>query len=56
MDVGGYVRIGMDLILTDEAIFSIGIRGTKTGLTLTDTTGDVDIEGIQYYAGLSARF
>ena len=56
MDVGGYVRIGMDLILTDEAIFSIGIRGTKTGLTFTDTTGDVDIEGIQYYAGLSARF
>ena len=55
-DVGGYVRIGVDFILTDDWILGVGIRGTKTGLTFTDSTGDVDVEGFQYYVGISARF
>lgn len=55
-DVGGYARVGLDFILTDNWIFGIGIRGVKTGLTFSDSTGDVDVEGFQYYVGISSRF
>ena len=56
LDVGGYARFGMDFIFTDNVIIGLGVRGTKTGLTFSDDTGDVDVEGFQYYVGLSSKF
>ncbi len=54
--VGAYARAGLELILTDHVIFGAGVRGTRTSLALKDASGKVDIEGWQYFGGVSFRF
>jgi hypothetical protein len=53
--VGGYTRTGLEFIFNDRVIFSMGARHTWTDLSLKDTTGNADIEGWQYFGGLSFR-
>ena len=54
--VGGYARTGLEFIFTDRVIFSVGTRHTWTNLSLEDTTGKADIQGWQYFGGLSFRY
>ncbi len=54
--IGAYARAGLELILTDHVILGAGVRGTRTSLALNDASGSVDIEGWQYFGGVSFRF
>jgi hypothetical protein len=56
LSVGAYGRTGIDLIFADKILVGGGIRGTRTGLSLEEKTGKVNIEGLQYYAGVSFFF
>jgi len=53
---GGYIRGGLELIFSDQVIFSIGGRGIQTGLSLKNTSGEVDMDGWQYFGGMSIRY
>jgi hypothetical protein len=54
--VGGYARAGADLFFTPKMGLSIGARINETTLSLDDKQGQVDVEGWQYYFGISAHF
>jgi hypothetical protein len=54
--LGGYTRFGLEFIYTDQVIFSVGARHTWTNLSLEGATGKLDIEGWQYFGGLSFRY
>lgn len=54
--VGGYARAGADLFFTPKMGLTIGVRVNETTLSLDDKQGQVDIEGWQYYFGISVRF
>lgn len=56
LSAGVYGRTGVDLIFAEKIILSAGIRGTKTGLSFEETIGEVDVEGWQYFGGISFRF
>jgi len=56
LSAGVYGRTGVDLIFAEWVILSAGVRGTKTGLSFEEPTGEVDIEGWQYFMGISLRF
>jgi len=53
---GLYARVGFDLFFTKKFGLHIGARRTATTLSFEDSTGEVSIEGWQYYAGLAFRF
>jgi len=53
---GLYARTGIDIFFTEEFGLYAGARVNQTSLTLKDSTGDVDIEGWQYYFGLAFHF
>jgi hypothetical protein len=54
--VGGYGRVGIDILFTDWFGIGAGARVTKTTLSFDETAGEIDIEGVQYYGGLSFHF
>ena len=54
--VGLYARAGVDILFTETFGINAGARVTETTLSLDDTSGDVDLEGWQYYVGMSFRF
>ena len=56
LSAGVYGRTGVDIIFAEKFILSAGIRRTKTGLSFEETTGEVDVEGWQYFGGISFRF
>ncbi len=56
LGVGGYGRVGVDILFTDWFGLGAGARVTKTTLSFDETVGDIDIEGVQYYGGLSFHF
>lgn len=56
LSVGVYGRTGIDLIFAEKVLLGAGVRGTKTGLSFEETSGKVNIEGLQYYAGISFYF
>ena len=56
LGVGVYARVGLDLFFTETIGLNIGARINETTLSLKNTTGEVDIEGWQYYAGMAVHF
>ena len=54
--LGLYLRAGADLLFTDTFGIHAGARVTETTLSFEDTSGDVDLEGWQYYIGMAFRF
>ena len=54
--VGLYARAGIDIFLSEQFGLNIGTRINETTLSFEDTTGNVDIEGLQYYFGVAFRF
>jgi hypothetical protein len=54
--VGNYARLGVEFIFTDRVIFSVSARHTWTNLSLEGPTDKLDIEGWQYFGGLSFRY
>jgi hypothetical protein len=54
--LGLYLRAGADIIFTDTFGIHGGTRVTETTLRLEDSSGDVDLEGWQYYFGMAFRF
>jgi hypothetical protein len=57
-DIGAglYARTGVDIFITEQFGFFAGARITETTLSFEDPTGNVDIEGYQYYGGIAFRF
>jgi opacity protein-like surface antigen len=53
---GLYLRAGVDILFSDSFGIQAGTRVTETTLRLKDTSGEVDLEGWQYYLGLVFRF
>ena len=49
--VGIYGRAGLDVIFRENIGLTIGARFTQTSLSFEDPTGEVDVEGWEYYAG-----
>jgi len=56
LGVGGYGRVGIDILFTDWFGLDAGARVTKTTLSFDETAGEIDIEGVQYYGGLAFHF
>lgn len=56
LGVGVYARAGLDLFFTEKVGLNIGARISETTLSLKNTTGEVDIEGWQYYCGIAVHF
>jgi len=53
---GLYARAGIDIFLTENSGLNVGARINETTLSFKDTTGKVDIEGWQYYFGITFHF
>lgn len=53
---GGYVRAGVDYMLTRNSSLGLGVRAIKTRLDFDDEIGKVDLEGIQGMLVYSVRF
>ena len=53
---GVYARTGIDIFLSEQFGLTFGARINETTLSFEDTTGNVDIEGLQYYFGVAFRF
>ena len=57
-DIGAglYARAGLDIFITEQFGVFAGARINETTLSFEDSTDKVDIEGYQYYGGISFRF
>jgi len=53
---GLYARAGIDIYLTENFGLNVGVRINETTLSFEDTAGKVDIEGWQYYFGMTFPF
>lgn len=53
LGAGAYARAGLDIIFTDRFILGAAIRGTRTNLSFRDAGGKVDMDGWQYFIGVS---
>jgi len=53
---GLYARAGIDIFLTENFGLNAGARINETTLSFEDTTGEIDIEGWQYYFGIAFHF
>ena len=56
LGVGLYARAGLDLFVTDRWGIHAGARINATTLRLESSSGDVDVQGWQYYLGMAFRF
>ena len=56
LGVGVYTRVGIDLFFTKNVGINAGARFNQTTLSLGSTSGDLDIEGWQFYCGLALHF
>jgi len=56
LGVGVYARAGLDLFFTETIGLNIGVRINETTLSVENTTGEVDVEGWQYYVGMAFHF
>jgi hypothetical protein len=54
--VGLYGRAGVDIIFAKIFGITACARVTETTISFDDTSGDIDLEGWQYCAGMSFRF
>lgn len=52
---GLYARAYLDIFISKVFGVSAGVRRTETTLSFEDATGTLDIDGWQYYVGLSFR-
>ena len=53
-NVGAYARTGVDIIVSDQLIFGLSVRGVKTNLEFDNHGSDTQIEGVQFFFTLSA--
>lgn len=56
LGAGLYARAGVDIFIMEKFGLNLGARINETTLSLEDTTGQVDIEGWQYYFGVAFHF
>jgi hypothetical protein len=53
---GGYVRGGIDFMLSTNSAIGLGVRAIKTKLDFEDVIGDVDVDGVQGMLTYTIRF
>jgi len=53
---GIYARVYIELFISEVFGLHAGARWAETTLNFEDATGNIDIDGWQYYIGLAFRF
>jgi len=53
---GVYARACADIFFTESFGLNTGVRKNETTLSFNDPSGDIEIDGWQYYIGLAFRF
>jgi hypothetical protein len=56
LGAGLYFRGGVDIIFSDRFAIGTSLRGTQTSLSFKKAGGNVDLEGWQYFIGMSFRY